>query len=532
MVVSKERNEESSGPTLRCAKSKDSVQINENSCGSCTICSSVCPLKAIATTGKKGEVKLEIEKCQVCGICVSACPASAIETVYYDSDSLINYIEKSMRETGLNRLLLTCRSNNPLPAKVREALKNQSLDEFISLRLPCVGRVAPELLLKALALGINKIAVVPCEEDYCRFKEGSRIGNRRFKLVQTLLDQLNLGNALTVVRGLPRAHIETEKCISCGDCVDVCSNEAIQLKSSPRVAELDIDKCSGCGACVGVCPTLAISIEGFEQKTMINSISSSRLPDGMIKKRDRKPAVLVLCCQWSEFSALDEIRGSISKDNQLFMELPCAARIDSQHILEAFHTGYDGVLVAVCKKDECKLGKGNEKAERRTMALKTLLSRFKLENRLEICFASPRYPKEFKTYLDSFTKTLTKLGPVDLDSEKSKNLEAAIEALNFERPRLILERSQILLEKGRNVFNEKVSREEFDQMLKPIEKEFMRRRIVLSMEEDALSVKEIAHKVGASPREVLTSMISLEQDGLVSVEEIKGNSPKYRRATG
>ena len=94
---------------------------------------------------------------------------------------------------------------------------------------------------------------------------------------------------------------------------------------------------------------------------------------------------------------------------------------------------------------------------------------------------------------------------------------------------MILERSQILLEKGENVFDEKVSKDEFYKMLKPIEKEFMQRRILISMRKDALSIKEIAQIIGASPKEVLINMISLERDGQVSVEEIKDNTPKYRR---
>jgi len=509
---------------------KASIQINETYCSVCTICSSVCPFEAISTIKETGEVKLDIEKCQVCGICVSACPVSAIETAYYDSDSLISYIRKSMRETGLNSLVLTCRSNSTLP-KVKEALKKQGLEEFISLRLPCVGRVSPRLLLRALDMGIGKLIVVPCEEGYCRFKEGSRINTRRFKLLQALLDQLNLGTVLTVIRGLPKAHIETDGCVSCGDCVEVCPNEAIQLASTPRVAELNVDKCSGCGACAVVCPTLAIKVEGFEHEAISRSIFDSRLLINKMKK-GKKPTVLVFCCQWSEFSALDEIQSSILKDNILFMELPCAARVESLHILEAFHTGFDGVLVAACKKGECKLGKGSEKAERRISTLKKLLSQVNLENRLEIRFMSPKYLGEFNTHLNSFVETVKKLGPLRLDEDKKIRLEGVIEALNTERPRLILERSQILLEKGENVFGETVSQEEFDEMLQTIENEFMKRRIRVSMGEDALSAKEIAQRIEASPREVLKNLISLERDGLVSVVGIEGNSPKYRRAGG
>ena len=514
---------------LEQAKTKVGIQINETYCGVCTVCSSVCPFEAISTI-KTDEVTLDIEKCQVCGICVSACPVSAIETAYYDSDSLISYIKRSMHETGFDSLVLACRSNSALP-KVKEALKEQGLDEFISLRLPCVGRVSPELLLRALTLGISKLIVVPCEEDYCRFKEGSRISSRRFKLIQALLDQLNLGTALTVIRGLPKARIETEKCVSCGDCVEVCPYEALQLTSTPRVAEVNADKCSGCGACAVVCPTLAITVDGYEHKTISSSISDRRLLVDKIKEKGKKPVVLAFCCQWSEFSALDEVRSSILDDNILFIELPCAARIESLHILEAFHTGFDGVLVAACKEGECKLGgKGSEKAKRRISTLKKLLSKINLENRLEICFTSPRHLREFDAHLNSFVETVKKLGPLRLDEDKKMRLEGVIEALNTERPRLILERSQILLEKGENVFEEKVSKEEFDEMLKTIEKEFGKRRILVSMGEDALSVKEIAQRVEAPPREVLRNMISLERDGLVSVVGIEGNSPKYRRA--
>jgi len=416
---------------------------------------------------------------------------------------------------------------------VEEALGKQNSDESISLQMPCVGRVSPELIFKILASGIRKIAIVPCEEDFCRFKEGSRIGTRRFRLIQALLDQLNLKNALTVVRGLPRAHVETEKCISCGDCVEVCPDDAIQLKSAPRVAELNVEKCSGCGACVVVCPTLAVDIEGFEHRAMFDSISASKLPYDRIEEEDRKPhpRILVLCCQWAEFSALDKIRREISRDNFFLIEIPCAARVESLHILEAFRRGFDGVFISACRKDECRTGKGSERAERRILTLKQLLSHFNLENRLEIHFVSPRHVGEFNTRLNSFKKTLTKLGSLHLELDKSNRLDAAIEALNFERPRLILERSQILLEKG-NVFGEKVSQEDFDRIIQPIEGEFMRRRIVLSIRENALSVKEIAEKVKVPPREVLRNLISLERDGLVSVQEIEGNSPRYRTTSG
>ena len=51
--------------------------------------------------------------------------------------------------------------------------------------------------------------------------------------------------------------IESEDCISCGMCVDVCNYEAISANG--YCYEIDNDVCIGCGACLEVdCPGDAI----------------------------------------------------------------------------------------------------------------------------------------------------------------------------------------------------------------------------------------------------------------------------------
>lgn len=384
------------------------VRINDNYCGRCTICSSLCPYEAISSDEKTGEVNLDVEKCQVCGICFSACPVSAIETAYYNVDSMITYVKKSMQKTNSGKLVLTCRGTSPLQSEIMEKLKKHGVSDFISLRLPCVGRAPPEFLLKALALGINKTVVIPCEEDYCRFEEGSTIGTRRLLLTQALLNQLGFSSdTLTVIRSLNKAIINVYRCIGCGDCAYACPYDAIKL-AAPGVAQISPDSCSGCGLCVAVCPALAIELEGFENESISQSISnySSLIPQK--KAQSKTPVILVFCCQWSEFSALDKDQ-SFSNHNVMLLELPCSARVDSLHILEALHSGFDGVLVIACQKNECKLENGNEKAEERISSLKKLLAQANLEDRLEICFTSPRYMGELDKNIKSFMKRIGSL---------------------------------------------------------------------------------------------------------------------------
>jgi coenzyme F420-reducing hydrogenase delta subunit/NAD-dependent dihydropyrimidine dehydrogenase PreA subunit len=383
-----------------------SVRIDDSQCSRCMICPSLCPFEAISTDGKKAEVKLNIEKCQVCGICFSACPASAIETLYYDIDSLTDYVDKSMHEKGSDSLVLTCRGAGPLQKGIRSELEKLAEDNSVSMTLPCVGRVPPEFLLKALSLGIKRIVITPCQDEYCRFKEGSRVGTRRILLTQALLSQLGFkSNTLTVSKRLAKAHVDSYRCIGCGDCKYTCPYDAIEIEA-PGVAHIDLDACSGCGACVAVCPELAIRLDGSEYETihdLIYSYSSS-IPE--MKSRTGRPTILVLCCQWSEFSNLDMTESAVM-DNIVFVGLPCASRADPLHIIEALDLGFDGVLIVACEKGGCKLEEGNEKAEQHAYSLKKLLSQINLENRLEICFISPKNIGQLNNNIKSFAEKIS-----------------------------------------------------------------------------------------------------------------------------
>jgi len=366
------------------------IRINDEYCSKCTVCSSVCPFEAISVDEETGEVKLDIESCQICGICFSSCPASAIESVYYDIDSLKNYISKVMKETGYKTLVLTCRGNSPLPMETIEKI-NKNGSEFISLRVPCVGRIRLELLLKALSLGVEKLIVIPCEEKFCRYEAGSNSSVRKLLLLQALLDQLGFKpDTLTIMKSQIKASIDIYRCIGCGNCAYICPYEAIKIES-PGIAQLNSADCSGCGACIAVCPAFAIKLRGYEYESISNTISKYSSLINEAKFRGIKPVVLVFCCQWSEFSAIDKIQKSSVKENVMMVELPCAGRVDSLHILEAFHLGFDGVLVVACQKSECKLKEGNDRAEEHIFALKKLLAQIKLEDRLEMCFISPKY---------------------------------------------------------------------------------------------------------------------------------------------
>jgi len=57
----------------------------------------------------------------------------------------------------------------------------------------------------------------------------------------------------------PKAYVNKEICLSCGGCVSVCPQNAIQLKN--MIAFVNASKCNSCKICVNTCPVAAISLK-------------------------------------------------------------------------------------------------------------------------------------------------------------------------------------------------------------------------------------------------------------------------------
>jgi len=54
--------------------------------------------------------------------------------------------------------------------------------------------------------------------------------------------------------------VELEKCVGCGECVDICPEEVFELEDDKAVA-VNEDECVGCESCVEACEEEAITVE-------------------------------------------------------------------------------------------------------------------------------------------------------------------------------------------------------------------------------------------------------------------------------
>jgi coenzyme F420-reducing hydrogenase delta subunit len=382
------------------------ININQDFCSKCSICHSICPYEAIKRDPETGKVEIDIQKCQVCGICYSACPVMAIEIVYYDYDSLLDYVKVMQEKCKSDTLVLMCRGNSPSTCEVEEILKEQGLSvkNFIPLRLPCSGRVPTEFVFRVLKCGIKNAVSIQCEDAFCRFKEGTRISTRRMLLGRAVLEQFGLSkDALRVVKYSRKVVYDTEKCVGCDKCVFICPYKAIEAEpfATPKIL---YENCMGCGACALVCPHSAIQVKGFEFEDVMKRYADAAK---RLKEEGKFPVVLVFVCQWSEFQALDNPENLLKK--AVVMEIPCFKALDPVHIVNALRGGFDGVMAVVCPTEDCKLEEGKETAERNVAVLRDALKKIGVLERFELFTASPRCVGDFGKKLDEFVKKIASL---------------------------------------------------------------------------------------------------------------------------
>ena len=54
--------------------------------------------------------------------------------------------------------------------------------------------------------------------------------------------------------------VDAEKCVGCGECVDVCPVEVYELQNEKSVP-VNEEECLGCESCIEVCEHDAITVE-------------------------------------------------------------------------------------------------------------------------------------------------------------------------------------------------------------------------------------------------------------------------------
>jgi len=56
-----------------------------------------------------------------------------------------------------------------------------------------------------------------------------------------------------------KIEVDKEKCIGCGECVDVCPVDVYEMNDEKSVP-VNVEECIGCESCIEVCESEAITV--------------------------------------------------------------------------------------------------------------------------------------------------------------------------------------------------------------------------------------------------------------------------------
>ena len=247
-----------------------------------------------------------------------------------------------------------------------------------------------------------------------------------------------------------------------------------------------------------------------------------------------EPKILGFLCNWCSYAGAD--LAGVSRiqypPNLRVIRVMCSGRVDPEFIFQGFLSGIDGIIIMGCHPGDCHYLEGNYEAEKKFEMTNKFLSFIEFETRIRLEWVSASEGNRFAEIVTDFTNHIKELGPSPLHTAKNNTelidkLKALEMASTSYRMRALVGRERAITEKE-NVYGEKIPKEEFDELFdNAIYDEYIRHRILISLQKDPKSVKDLAIEFNTKPSETLDHILVLKQRGQVAMDKIVGITPIY-----
>jgi quinone-modifying oxidoreductase, subunit QmoB len=186
------------------------VVVDKGLCTVCLTCLRYCPHQAIGWTHR---IFIHPLACRRCGICASECPMDAIQIAGYSDPEVEQRLgeitgkwEKEppdeprivifgcRRSAGVAWEEMTQDARRRAQGEITEETAGRTWEQgsVAFIGLPCAGKVDPDLLLKALALGAEGVLVLACPEENCRSLHGNTYARRRMEEARDYLEDAGI----------------------------------------------------------------------------------------------------------------------------------------------------------------------------------------------------------------------------------------------------------------------------------------------------------------------------------------------------
>ena len=161
----------------------DVAKVDEEKCVLCLTCMRICPHGAITIDYEAEAARPSPVSCRRCGICAAECPAQAITLPEYTDEDITPHLR------GKGKVLAFACENSAIPA----AEDSAQTDAVTLIKVPCAGDVDPRMVLNALENGAEKVWILGCHPESCRFLSGSIRAVKRAERLMARLEKAGVG---------------------------------------------------------------------------------------------------------------------------------------------------------------------------------------------------------------------------------------------------------------------------------------------------------------------------------------------------
>ena len=197
-------------------------------------------------------------------------------------------------------------------------------------------------------------------------------------------------------------------CNGCGECVDVCPENAISLVGGkPVINEI---MCSGCGACIPACPQNALDQQGLTDAQLKAQIR------GLLESSTAEVKIVAFVERAVAYTAVD-LAGlaRLSYPSSIrIIPLPSLARLKLDHLLHAFAYGADGIMLLEAPEHEGPYGSAHAVSEERADDYKWELEDYDVDS-VRLWFSRVYVPdwRKLERVFNTFHNMIEDEGPVD-----------------------------------------------------------------------------------------------------------------------
>lgn len=175
-------------------------QVNEDNCGKCGICRSVCPYDAI-TIPEDEYPQFNPLLCQSCGLCVSSCPTRALNTPSFGYDLIDSQVEAVLSEKADKPVVIgfICDDCGYNLLDTAGFIKSEYSSSFIPIYVNCMSNLSLRNVLNSIKKGADGVMLVGCVNDRCHFLKGTQRSRGQMDIIEHFFKTSGIETPITIL---------------------------------------------------------------------------------------------------------------------------------------------------------------------------------------------------------------------------------------------------------------------------------------------------------------------------------------------